>query len=155
MWVWVLCPLSCLCFGLSVVTCGSLRVLLRSVRINTPLQIEAFTRTIHDHILCLFCGSDTRCVFVWTQMCLYNKSCMKTYTYAPIHIVYKHSLESLYISLPRQGFTTLHTAEEGMPCGPKSISSSLILFPTSAICHSIMISLSLFFPLVGFSWQAA
>lgn len=56
----------CQCFGLSVVPCGRLRVLLRSQRINIALQIETFTRTILNHILCLFCGGDPHYVFVRT-----------------------------------------------------------------------------------------
>lgn len=62
-------------------------------------------------------------------------------THAHMNTAHKHSLDSLRFSLTRQD---LHTAKEEMRCGPKSI--FLILFPTSAVWHSmIMIPLLFFF----------
>lgn len=72
----------------------------------------------------------------------YNKSMnmhMQTCTHAHMHTV--HSLDSL----TRQVFAALHTAQEEMPCGPKSLSSLFILFPSSAVCYSVIMISPFFF----------
>lgn len=88
-WLLFLLPLSCLCqcFGLFVVTCGSLCTLLRSQRVNTLLQIETSTRTIHNHILRSFCD----CVHAdrnaaHTQMYFYNKAYKTCIQYMNTHL---------------------------------------------------------------------
>lgn len=136
--------LGCLCFGLSAVTCGSPCVLLRSQRINTSLQIETSTRTIHNHILSLFRGGDVHSVFV-----LSNKSpasprsiCTSMNMHTHWNKVRKHSLDCTCFSFPHQLFATLHTAKEEMPRGPNSLFSFVILFPVSTTSYSMT---SLFF----------
>lgn len=137
-------------------------VLLRSHRINTPLQIETFTRTIPNHILSLFCGGDPHCVFVFSNMSPAPPRCtctiMHKYAYANIahthwHEVHKHSLDCPCYSFPHQILAIIHMAKEDMPCAPKSISSFVILFPVSTICYS-MIMIVLFFSRFVFSWKA-
>ena len=127
------CP--CQCFGLSVATCGSLRVPLRSQRINTPLQIETSTRTIHNHILCLFCGGDAGCVCVCVCVrvltvaqthsdVLKQQSILRTHSHA--HRICKDSLDSLCFSRTRRVFAALHNRQRKKR---KSVSSYIVKHP--------------------------